>query len=66
MYLPSLKLFGQSVLELSVVQGVEDQYDLDLYFWPTDLNINRGYFLIEDYLPNNQEQLILHLILLLE
>ena len=36
-YLPRLKLVGQSVLELSVAQGEVDYHDL----WPTDLNINR-------------------------
>ena len=46
-YLPSLKLLGQSVLELSVAQGEVDWH----YLWPTDLNINRGHLLIKDYLP---------------
>ena len=45
-YLPSLKLLGQSILELSVAQGEVDWYDL----WPTDLNIYRGHLLIKDYL----------------
>ena len=51
MYLPNLKLLGQSVLELSVAQGVVDQHDL----WPTDLNINRDHLLIKDYLPTKFE-----------
>ena len=34
-YLPSLKLLGQSVIELSVAQGEVNWHDLDL--WPTDL-----------------------------
>ena len=46
-YLPSLKLLGQSVLELSVAQGEVDWHDL----WPTDLTINRDHLLIKDYLP---------------
>ena len=45
-YLPSLKLLGQSVLELSVAQGEVDWHDL----WPTDLTINRDHLLIKDYL----------------
>ena len=48
-YLPSLKLLGQSVLELSVAQGEVDWHDL--WLWPTDLNINRDHLLIKDYLP---------------
>ena len=52
-YLPSLKLLGQSVLELSVAQGEVDRHDLDL--WPTDLNINRGHLFIKDYLPTKFE-----------
>ena len=39
-YLPSLMVLGQSILKLSVEQGVGDQHCLDL--WPTDLNINQG------------------------
>ena len=50
-YLPSLKLLGQSVLELSVAKGEVDWHDL----WPTDLNINRGHLLIKDYLPTKFE-----------
>ena len=50
-YLPSLKLLGQSVLELSVAQGEVNWHDL----WPTDLNINRGHLLIKDYLPTKFE-----------
>ena len=52
-YLPSLKLLEQSVLELSVAQGEVDWHDL--WPWPTDLNINRGYLLIKDYLPTKFE-----------
>ena len=50
-YLLSLKLMGQSVLELSVTQGVGDWHDL----WPTNLNINRGHLLIKDNLPTKFE-----------
>ena len=50
-YLPSLKLLGQSILELSVAQGEVDWHEL----WPTDLNINRGHLLIKDYLPTKFE-----------
>ena len=46
--LPSLKLEGQSIVEVSVAQGIGDQHDLDI--WPIDLNINR-YLLIKEYLP---------------
>ena len=52
-YLPSLKLLGQSVLELSVTQGEEDWHVL--WPWPTDLNINRGHLLIQDYLSTKFE-----------
>ena len=48
-YLPSLKLLGQRVLELSVAQG--EVYWHDLWLWPTDLNINRDHLLIKTYLP---------------
>ena len=48
-YLPSLKL--QSVVELSVAQGLRDWHDL----WPTDLTINRDHLLIKDYLPTKFE-----------
>ena len=50
-YLQSLKLLGQSILELSVAQGEVDGHDL----WPTDLNINTGHLLIKDYLPTKFE-----------
>ena len=50
-YLPSLKLQEQSVLDLSVAQGVRDQHDL----LPSDLTINRGYLLIKNYLPTKYE-----------
>ena len=59
-YLPSLKLLGQSILEkllrqsileLSVAQGEVNWHDL----WPTDLNINRGHLLIKDYLSTKFE-----------
>ena len=46
-YLPSLKLLGQSVLELSVAQGEVNWHDL----WPTDLKINRDRLLTKDYVP---------------
>ena len=50
-YLPSLKLLGQSVVELSIAQGLEDWHDL----WPTNLTINRDHLLIKDYLPTKFE-----------
>ena len=50
-YLPSLKLLGQSVLELSVAQGEVNWHDL----WPTDLKINRDHLLTRDYLPTKFE-----------
>ena len=50
-YLPSLKLLGQSVLELSVAQDEVNLHDLWLDLWPTDLNINRDHLLAKDYLP---------------
>ena len=50
-YLPSLKLLGQSILELSVAQGEINWHDL----WPTDLHINRDHLLIKDYLPTKFE-----------
>ena len=46
-YLPNLKLVGQSIVELSVAQSEGDWYDL----WPTDLNIYRDHLLIKDYVP---------------
>ena len=52
-YLPSLKLLGQSVLELSVAQGEVNWHDL--WLWPTDLKINRDHLLIKDYLPTKFE-----------
>ena len=52
-YLPSLKLLGQSVVELSVAQGLRDWHDLDL--WPTDLTNDRDHLLIKDYLPTKFE-----------
>ena len=52
-YLQSLKLLGQSLLELSVAQGVADGHDL--WPWPSDLNINRDHLLIKDYLPTKFE-----------
>ena len=48
-YLPSLKLQGQSVPELSVAQGLRDWHDL--WPWPTDRTIKRDHLLIKDYLP---------------
>ena len=50
-YLPSLSVMGQSVLELSVAQGEVNWHDL----WPTDLNINRDHLLTKDYLPTKFE-----------
>ena len=50
-YLPSLKLQGQSVPELSVAQGLRDWHDL----LPSDLTINRDHVLIKDYLPTKFE-----------
>ena len=53
-YLPSLKILGQRVLDLSIAQGEVDWHDL----WPTDLNINWDYLvnlLIKDYLPTKFE-----------
>ena len=50
-YLLSLKLVGQSIVELSGAQGKRDQHDL----WPTDLNINRDHLLIKNHLPTNFE-----------
>ena len=52
-YLPSYKLLGQNILELSVAEGEVDWHDL--WPWPTDLNINRGHLLIKDYLPTKFE-----------
>ena len=54
-FLPSLKLVGQSVVELSVAQGLEDWHDLWPDLWPTDLTINRDHLLIKDYLPTKFE-----------
>ena len=50
-YLPSLNILEQSILELSVAQGEVDWHDL----WPTDLNINRDHLLIKDYQPTKFE-----------
>ena len=50
-YLLSLKLVGQSIVELSVTQGMTDQLDL----WTTDLNTNRVHVLIKDYPPTKFE-----------
>ena len=54
-YLPNLKVLGQSVLELSVAQGLRDWHDLWPWPWPTDLNIDRYHLLIKDYLPTKFE-----------
>ena len=57
-YLPSLKLLGQSILKLSVAQGEVDWHDLwpwPLTYWPEKQNINRGHLLIKDYLPTKFE-----------
>ena len=50
-YLPRLKLVGQSVLELSVAQGEVDYHDL----WPWPTVLNRGHLLTKDYLPTKFE-----------
>ena len=47
----SLKLLGQSVVVLSVAQGLEDWHVL----WLTNLTINRDHLLIKDYLPTKYE-----------
>ena len=52
-YLPSLKLLGQSVLELSVAQGEVNWHGLDL--WPTDLKTNRDHLLTKDCQPTKFE-----------
>ena len=52
-YLLSLKLLGQSILELSVAEGVGDWHDL--WPWPADLSINRDHLLTKDYLPTKFE-----------
>ena len=54
-YLPRLKLLGESVLELSTAQGEVDWHCLWTWLWPTDLNINRDHLLIKDYLPTKFE-----------
>ena len=54
-YLLSLKLLGQNVLELSVAQGEVNWHDFDLDLWPTELKINRSHLLIKDYLPTKFE-----------
>ena len=50
-YLPSLKLVGQSIVELSVAQCIGAEHDP----WPTDLNIYRDHLLIKNYLPTKLE-----------
>ena len=52
-YLPSLKLVWQSILELSVAQGVGAWHGL--WPWPTDLNINSDHLLIKYYIPTKFE-----------
>ena len=54
-YLPSLKLLGQSVPELLVTQANLTGMTFDLDLWPTDLNINRDHLLTKDYLPTKFE-----------
>ena len=54
-YLPSLKLLGQSVVELSVNKVWETDMTFDLDLWPTDLTINRDHLLIKDYLATEFE-----------
>ena len=54
-YLPSLKLLGQSVLELSVAQCEVNWHDLwpwPLTYWPEN---NRDHLLTKDYLPTKFE-----------
>ena len=51
LYLPSLKLLQQSILDLSVAQGVGDWHDL----WHTDRKINRDHLLIKDNLSTKFE-----------
>ena len=54
-YLLSLKLLGQSVLELSVTQGLTDWHDLwpwPLTYWP---DYQWDHLLIKDYLPTKFE-----------
>ena len=58
-YIPSLKLLGQSVPELPVVQGVGDQHDL--WPWPTDLNVKMDHLLIKDYIPAKFEASVVKL-----
>ena len=54
-YLQSLKVVGQSVLELSVHKMWETNMTFDLDLWPCDLNINRDHLIIMDYLPTKLE-----------
>ena len=50
-YLSSLKLLGQSVVELSVAQGEVNWHNL----WPTDLKINRDHLPTKGSLPTKFE-----------
>ena len=56
-YLPSLKLLGQTVLELSVAKGVGTNITFDLEIWPFDLNIriDKEHLIIMEYLPTKFE-----------
>ena len=54
-YLPSLKLLGQSVVNYPLHKVWETDMTFDLDLWPTDLTINRDHVLIKDYLPNKFE-----------
>ena len=54
-YLPSLKLLGQNILELSVAQGEVNWHAFDLDLLPNDLNMNRDHLLTKDYLPTKFE-----------
>ena len=55
-YLPSLKLQGQSVPKLCLAQGLRDwQSDMTFDLGPSDLTIKRDHVLIRDYLPTKFE-----------
>ena len=56
-YLSSLKLLRQSILDLFVARGVGDQHDLWLwpFLWPTELTINWDHLLIKNYIPTKFE-----------
>ena len=56
-YLPSLKLLGQSILELSVEKGVGDQQNIWPWPWThwPEYQFNRDRLLIMKYLPTKFE-----------